>query len=317
MLFATKADPVVTEDAATVAFATKPKPESPSAEPWEPVPEATISSSCSSSPNVVTKKTATTTSYQKEIEREERALQTLRYPLPSNIYSMLFLAPVFSSAFVFAFVIFAVKLFVFGILSLELYEAGVVYQGSNKHLLQAAQVIMIPVAVAIQEDLIESYALIANIRYDRASLQNFPAATFGKWVLSYFFRTLDGFVSLLINYILLLQAPDVLTLMMNFAALQFLQGLDDMAFDMGKNGYLTLYIEYLSNEGSQVTLPRKASRFVRYLDTVLFVATSAALLGGWIWISRLDSKGTSHQHGVEAPVLQYSTVLEEIGMMLE
>lgn len=214
-----------------------------------------------------------------EREREIQDLQKLRYSLSPNIYSMIFLAKTNSSAFLYCFLTFALKICLYVFLTIELSNEGFAYNPKDR-LVIVAQCLSLPIAVALQEDLIESYALIANIRYEPVA--EFPSATKSKWVLAFVCRMLDGFASLAVNYVLLMQATDVLTLMLNFAALQFLQSIDDTAYSMGKEGYLTICIEHLFNGASNVTMPRKKNRCVHILDSILFVLTTSILFAGWV-----------------------------------
>ena len=105
-------------------------------------------------------------------------------------------------------------------------------------LIRVTQFFLIPVAVAMQEDLMAVYARIANVKYDPDIMLISPYATPTKFALSFLLRFADGLYSLILNFILLLITDEVLSLFLNFAALGFLQSIDDVAFSVVANGYL-------------------------------------------------------------------------------
>ena len=54
---------------------------------------------------------------------------------------------------------------------------------------------------------------------------------------------------------LLVYATDVSSMFLNFAALQFLQCIDNSAYDMAEGGYLTDSLEETAKQVSETTLP--------------------------------------------------------------
>ena len=82
------------------------------------------------------------------------------------------------------------------------------------------------------------YARLANVKYDQDIMEISPYATPSKFALSFLLRFADGLYSLILNFILLLITDEVLNLFLNFAALGFLQSIDDVAFSVVANGYL-------------------------------------------------------------------------------
>ena len=215
------------------------------------------------------------------LDRELKHLQQIRYSLSPNIYSIIFLADIHSVSFFYSLTCCFAKLSLYSFLAVELGQNGFFYEAGADRLVQTAQFILLPIAVAIQEDLMESLAIIANVKY--VAPDGYPHATGFKWIMAIALRMLDGASSLAINFMLLLQADSVLSLMLNFAALQFLQSIDDMAYSMGKNGYITVKMEYLFNDGiTNVTMPRKRNLCTNQLDTMGFLGTTAVLVIGWI-----------------------------------
>ena len=119
------------------------------------------------------------------------------------MYSLIFFSPVCSWAFLFASYMILLKMTLFSFLALDLYEQSGGEFDEKEPLIRATQFFLLPVAIAMQEDLIHVYTRIANIRYDKAILETSPSATEFKFALSFLLRFADGLYSLIINFVLL------------------------------------------------------------------------------------------------------------------
>jgi hypothetical protein len=64
-------------------------------------------------------------------------------------------------------------------------------------------------------------------------------ATFGKYHVSNMARLSDGLSFLLVNTTVMFQQVDVLNMFLCFAALQFLQSLDNVALELVRKGTLS------------------------------------------------------------------------------
>lgn len=158
------------------------------------------------------------------------------FELGEDVYSLIFISPICSPSFVFASYMIALKLVLFTFLAVDLYSRSNGDFDDKTSLIRATQFFLLPVAIAMQSDLIHVYTRIANIRYDPSVMQVSPAATETKFALSFLLRFIDGLYSLIINFVLLLITDDVLSTFLNFAALGFLQSIDDVAFHLAAEG---------------------------------------------------------------------------------
>jgi hypothetical protein len=208
-----------------------------------------------------------------------------RFDLGEDVYSLIFIAPVCSACFWFSFYCISLKLTLFTFLAIDLYRQSSGQFQEKDILIRATQFFLLPVAVALQEDLIHVYTRVANIRYDPEIQKRSPAATEWKFALSFLLRFIDGLYSLIINFVLLLITDKVLSLFLNFAALGFLQSIDDIAFHLAVNGYLGDRIEDNCLIVKTATLPRRVGDcFTNSLDSILFLATYGVMLAIYIYI---------------------------------
>jgi len=206
-------------------------------------------------------------------------------PISHDVYNMFFVSKCFGSSFFYTFYVFFLKMALYTFLAkdaVELYGTiGSQEQASTAPTVVAAQFLMLPVAVAMQADLISTYHLIANIKYSKHVLDKHPYAVKWKFNFASFLRGVDGLYSLLINFVILMKATDVLTLFLNFAALQFLQQIDDIALTLAANGYLSDGLEEVAQDVMKTRLPKKHNVFFRALDSALFLMTLTILIIAW------------------------------------
>ena len=209
-----------------------------------------------------------------------------RFELGDDVYSLIFISPVRTFPFFFGICAFLLKVILYSFLAYDLYlQSGGGAFGSKDPLIRATQFFLIPVAVAMQEDLIHVYTRIANIRYDPQIQEQSPAATEFKFALSFMLRYVDGLYSLIINFVLLLITDDGLSLFLNFAALGFLQSIDDVAFHLAANGYVGDNMEDKCALVRTIDLPKRVGdRFTNSLDSILFLATYAVMLAIYIYV---------------------------------
>ncbi|CAJ1907071.1 unnamed protein product [Cylindrotheca closterium] len=208
-----------------------------------------------------------------------------RQELGEDVYSLIFVAPVFGRTFMFALYVVFLKLMLFTLLGFDLYSRSQGNFNGKSTLTRVTQFFLIPVAVAMQEDLMAVFARIANVKYDQDILETSPYATPSKFALSFLLRFADGLYSLILNFILLLITDEVLNLFLNFAALGFLQSIDDVAFSVVANGYLGDKMESRADLVRDISLPRRrGDSFTNSLDSVLFFSTCSVMFGIYVFI---------------------------------
>ena len=212
-----------------------------------------------------------------------------RYELDEDVYSFIFVAPICSMPFLFSCYVVALKLIVFGILSTDINYTGFVVDKASA---TVAKFFLIPVAIAMQEDLMKSYFCAANITYCPSILKISKSSTKGKLLFSLFLRTVDGIFSLAVNFFVMLTSDTVLSVFLNFAALQFLQSIDDVFYELVAQGFFGDGMEHMSTLCKRISFPRRTGNdnekkfcfFLRisHLDTIMFGFTFLICLAIYI-----------------------------------
>lgn len=213
-----------------------------------------------------------------------------RFELDEDVYALIAICPVASLPFLFAIAIVVLKLVVYGIL----------ISGIHPDLTQPLKILniettvvkflLIPVSVAMQEDLMSAFFFFANAIYCPRMLEVSTSATKSKLYFSYILRTIDGIGSLYVNLTVMLITEETLGVFLNFAALQFLQSIDDVFYELIEKGFLGDSMEHWAVLSAKVTIARRHGDDnkrilcfrISWLDTILMVTTVVLCSIGWV-----------------------------------
>mmetsp|Transcript_27773 Transcript_27773/g.59381 ORF Transcript_27773/g.59381 Transcript_27773/m.59381 type:complete len:260 (+) Transcript_27773:187-966(+) len=197
--------------------------------------------------------------------------------LDKDVYAFIMAAPVASFGFLFSAYIIFTKYLVYCILMTDIKNINDEERLSQQPWrLITVKIALVPVAISMQEDLIHVFATAANIKYDkdRATIIS-KDATKSKMVLSMMLRLIDGCMSLTVNYSVMLASPDILGVFLNFAALHFLQSIDDVFFTLIQDGFFGDSMEHMSMVCTQISFQRRTSdhSLIKFSDTILWLMT--------------------------------------------
>jgi hypothetical protein len=197
----------------------------------------------------------------------------------NDVYNLFFLSDVFGQGYWFGLYVFTLKTALYCFFAIDVASTERPSWPDVDKLVLASQFLMLPIAVAMQDDLMTSFFQISNIKWDDSILVQHPGATYPKYKFSFFCRFTDGLFSLAINFLVLLSAASVPELFLNFAALQFLQSIDNIALDMAAQGFLSNRLEQDAVAVQRAELPkRREDHPMKTLDTVFFCVTVALLI---------------------------------------
>jgi len=209
--------------------------------------------------------------------------KTDTYDLAEDVYAFMFVCPVLSTPFIFSMYVWAIKIIIYSILvsDINYTEEDDTYKTAT-----AAKFFLIPVALSMQGDLMHAFFCMANLSYSPEVLKISESATKPKLLFSFLLRLADGFFSLAVNFYLMLTTDDTLGVFTNFAALYFLQDIDDVFYGLVELGFFGDGMEHWSTVCKSVTLPRRSdadnkgcgSLRISHLDSVMFFTVFVILL---------------------------------------
>jgi len=219
--------------------------------------------------------------------------------LEDDVYNMFFLAEWGSGSFWFALFVWILKLGLIIIIAGDLFtNAGTEMDDEgnpspdqiplfppNEDVpfnVRCAQVLLLPVNVSVQEELITTFYIYANLSYSKKVLDMNQGASRTMYHMSVLMRFTDGLAFLIINTTLLLQATEILGAFLNFAALQFLSDIDNVALQLARDGYLSESLEEIAGDVLLMKLPKNDNEKLQMLDSVMLGLTLVLLVVAFI-----------------------------------
>jgi len=205
--------------------------------------------------------------------------------LNGDCYSLIIVSPSVTRTFFFSLFIILLKIAFYTIL---LQPVGLEYDFlrlASPRDVWTARFLLIPVAVATQQDLVSAYYFFTNIRIDDDNVRKIaPHATKAKCIFSYVLRSADGMISLILNYLIMMQTNNVLAIFLNFAALQFLQGIDDVFFDLMEQGFFGDHMEVDCKLVKKVKFAKlDKNHWAHRMTVILFIITCLPMYAYWIY----------------------------------
>ena len=157
--------------------------------------------------------------------------------LPESTHTLLFTAPIKSPAFRFSFIIAALSI----LCLLLALSNNIILRGGGEipanvgMAVKVAQYASIFIALLMEEEIPTGLYLLRRIpkRYFKSK---FPELCYHKFVASCVLRICVGYLFLVNVLFILMRAREVLDIFFDFIALQFLQQLDDIAFNLARMG---------------------------------------------------------------------------------
>ncbi|KAL9178846.1 hypothetical protein ACHAXT_003977 [Thalassiosira profunda] len=213
--------------------------------------------------------------------------------LTLDVYNMFFLSGFVSQAFVYSLAVLITKSALYVLLTIDFarnkqfpFEQNI----EADYTVQIAQFFLIPVAIVNQEELIASFFIFAHLKYSPEILQRHPGAY--KWsteislsaefVIAHTARFFDGLMFLILNTgVMLLEVRDVLQIFLNFAALQFLQSIDNIALEVCLNGYWTQSLQEAAQDVVDMKFAYRHRLTHRFMQMGFVVITWLVMLLIW------------------------------------
>lgn len=205
--------------------------------------------------------------------------------LPTSTFSLMFLAEPFSRAHIYAWAVFSVQL---GIVLAAIVDNFDTTQPSNPaHFppgspisVTVAQAIMIPLAVAAQNDFVtgvvrlndrktvqvakrsinDSHSGGSPIKFRERVWQSawlHPGTTNSKWILSSLAQLFIGFGILVVSFVFMMQSETVFQVLVNFVALIMISNISSIAYFMAANGFLGFRVWQNTEQVTQHVVQRQ------------------------------------------------------------
>jgi hypothetical protein len=208
--------------------------------------------------------------------------------IAGDVYNIFFFSEIGGHGFFFTMYIFALKLLLYSFLLVDTMRKFYALEKVPVDV-RITQFLMLPVCVAMQEDLMSTFFTLSNVNYCSSIMVISKDATKTKFFIANILRGIDGLYSLSVNFAVLLIADAVLPLFLHFAAFIFVQHIDNLALDMAESGYLSRQLERVAYHVKRATLPRSHDEAFSALGAALFMSCLAILLIIWTMVVVVSS----------------------------
>jgi len=225
-------------------------------------------------------------------EREEKFL-------PQDTFSFLVVAEMGSFPYMTALVIFALQLTTFVLVLLDMADNGspgnVFGVPANvSPQLRTTQFIAVLVAVLTQGDLRTAFSLLRD-GYCPGIHEAFEHISSFKFRTSIFARAMSGSTGLVVSFVLVVTAPSVVELLLNFTAIEFVSSIDELCFFLSKQGFLgsrcKTFAMNIARTLFKVPPESRMGCFRRSWKTGSLFVILAIFLTGWIITVYFQSSG--------------------------
>jgi len=161
--------------------------------------------------------------------------------------------------------------------------------------------------------------------YDPDVAITHPHATKWKWYASGVLQFFVGIVMVVDLLVLLLQSERNIGLALNFAALTFVQDIDDVAFSLASMGLINREVQKQCNCVGEITVKTRDKNRQNWMKRVFIVVLGVSLyipffiVAGWQWSGRFMCKSVFVQFGdtYGTDWGYYSGVFDNIGLSFE
>jgi hypothetical protein len=191
-----------------------------------------------------------------------------KFTFTPDVFSMLFFAEWKSKAFVFGISVFCLQMLILGLLGFDLlhdenrrdnnfFNVPVPVQVDIQ--VAIAQVVALFISIVSGEEITTTLSLV-TVDYPRSLKERFPEATYAKYCISNFLRMVEGIVVTSLSFTLIVQADTVLDIFLNFAAIEFVAGLDNFAYSAARDGWAGTRMKRLTAAIAEIELSERGAR---------------------------------------------------------
>eukprot|EP00978_Attheya_sp_CCMP212_P000606 scaffold1173_cov37-Attheya_sp.AAC.5 len=157
-----------------------------------------------------------------------------------DTFSLMFVCNIKSLGFAYSALFFALQVTILVLISVNILKNAPAGNRLNFPFGTSLDVVLAQasalfVSLIMQSSFLATFDLV-NVKYDDNVLSLFKGATRTKWIVSNIFRSFIGVLSVAISFILIVQITTVIDLFLNFAAVQFVSELDNIAFHLAYRG---------------------------------------------------------------------------------
>ncbi|KAL7493820.1 hypothetical protein ACHAWT_002643 [Skeletonema menzelii] len=205
--------------------------------------------------------------------RPDMAVDDQYYTMVEDIYSMICVSPARSQSFVYATTIFL----------------AIVFPSDIDDLAKIAQFFMLPITVLVTDSgVLTALFITAHLKWSPEIEEQNRLATRKRYIYANIFRFVDAILYQVVVLIVLLQATEVLSVFLNFAALRFFMEIHTVAFKVARNGFLSTPLYEAAADVRRIQIRATKCDSTQRTARIFFAVSLCIMCGIWVYFSLIE-----------------------------
>lgn len=208
------------------------------------------------------------------------------YTMVEDIYSMMCVCPINSISFIYVTTIFLVKLLFYSLILASIFTKAIIHPIEVEKFVKVTQLFMLPITVfATDNGVLASMFIFVHLKWSPEIEEQNDLTTKQRYLYSNIARSVDAILYQVVIFFVLLQATEVLSVFLNFAALRFFLEIHTVGFEVARHGFLTVSLYKAAAKVGRIRIKATSCDTTERTAKIFFAASLGLMLAGWIYFS--------------------------------
>jgi hypothetical protein len=221
-----------------------------------------------------------------ETRTDDTDIDDQYYTMVEDIYSMMCVCPVNSISFIYVTTIFLVKLLFYSLILASIFTKAIIHPIEVEQFVKVTQLFMLPFTVlATDNGVLASMFIFVHLKWSPEIEEQNPLTTKQRYLYSNIARSVDVILYQLVIFFVLLQATEVLSVFLNFAALRFFLEIHTVCYEVARHGFLNESLYKAAAKVGRIRIKATSCDTTERTAKIFFAASLGLMLAGWIYFS--------------------------------
>jgi len=208
------------------------------------------------------------------------------YTMVEDIYSIMCVSPARSQPFVYATTLFLVKILFYSLILSSIFIKATIFPTEVEDLVKATQFFMLPITVLVTDSgVLTAMFIYAHLKWSPEIEAQNQLATKKRYIYANIARSVDAVLYQVVIFFVLLQATEVLAVFLNFAALRFFMEIHTVAFEVARNGFLSVPLYKAAADVRRIQIKATSCYSTQRTARIFFVVSLTVMCVGWFLLS--------------------------------
>ena len=163
---------------------------------------------------------------------------------------------------------------------------AMVFPTTVDNFVKVTQFFMLPITVLVTDSgVLTALFICAHLKWSPEIEDQNQLATKKRYICANIVRFIDAVLYQVIIFFVLLQATEVLAVFLNFAALRFFMEIHTVAFEVARNGFLSVSLHKTAAEVRRIQIKATTFDSTQRTARIFFVVSLSGMCIGWLYLS--------------------------------